>query len=68
MKDVSKKIKQVVYYILADGSKHQYELNEDINELISKLSTQDLTHLEIRNKTVEEEFIAYYQEDENEEK
>ena len=60
MKDVKIKHKQVVSYTTKEGKSEHYEINEDINELISKLAKLDVESLEIKTKTVEDEFISYY--------
>ncbi len=64
MKDVKIKHKQVVSYMTQDGVNKTYEIDEDINLLIKKLSKINLISLEIKTKTVEEEFISYYKNDE----
>ncbi len=60
MKDVKIKHKQVVSYTTKDGISKNYEIEEDINSLIQKLSKLNLESLEIKTKTVEDEFISYY--------
>ncbi len=60
MKDVKIKHKQVVSYTTKDGKSESFEIDGEINELIAKLARLDLTALEIKTKTVEEEFIEYY--------
>ncbi len=62
MSDVKIKHSQQVSYTTADGKSESFELTEDINELVLKLSRLNLSHLEIRTKSVEEEFIGYYRE------
>ncbi|MFI3209350.1 MAG: AAA family ATPase, partial [Eubacteriales bacterium] len=59
--DISKG--QIVSYITKAGETVEYEYTGDINELIQKLALVDMEHLEIRKKSVEDEFIKYYQED-----
>ena len=51
---------QNVIYTTKEGKSNNYEFEGDINELIKELSKLDLTHLEIKGKSVEEEFIRYY--------
>lgn len=63
MNDIKIKNKQVANYTLKDGTTHQIEIDEDINEIIKKLSTMDLLSLEIKNKTMEDEFTHYYKEE-----
>ncbi len=62
MQDVKIKHKQLVSYTTKDGVSESFELDTDINELIKKLSTIDLESLEIKTKSVQEEFIGYYKE------
>lgn len=49
-----------VAYETADGSEMIFDFKGDINELIDQLHKEKLTSIEIRPKTVEEEFIKYY--------
>jgi ABC-2 type transport system ATP-binding protein len=51
---------QNVTYTTKDGINKNYEYEGDINKLIRDLSKLELTHLEIRGKSVEDEFIRYY--------
>ncbi len=60
MKDVKIKHKQIITYSTKDGEQVSYEIEEDINALIKKLADIDLETLEIKSKTVEDEFITYY--------
>ncbi len=62
MDDVKIKQKQVVTYTTMEGESYCYEIEEDINALIARLSTMQLQYLEIKTKTVEDEFIDYYKE------
>jgi len=55
---------QNVTYMTNDGKSETYEYEGDINELIGELSKMNLSHLEIKGKSVEEEFIRYYKEGE----
>lgn len=49
-----------VAYKTADGSEMIFDFKGDVNELIDQLHKEKLTSIEIRPKTVEEEFIKYY--------
>ena len=49
-----------VAYKTADGREMTFDFEGDVNELIERLCKEKLTALEIRPKTVEEEFIKYY--------
>ena len=53
---------QMVTYETTDGKKENYEFSGDVNALVKELSLMHLRTLEIKNKTVEEEFIDYYKE------
>ena len=55
--------KQIISYTTEDGESKTFELKEDINTLIMKLSKLKVKKLEIRDKSIEEEFIDYYKED-----
>lgn len=52
-----------VAYKTADGSEMIFDFKGDVNELIDRLHKEKLTAVEIRPKTVEEEFIKYYNDD-----
>lgn len=52
-----------VAYKTADGREMTFDFKGDVNELIDKLHKEKLTAVEIRPKTVEEEFIKYYSDD-----
>lgn len=54
---------QIVTYETKTGESVQFEYQGEANELISQLEKLDLAHIEIRNKSVEDEFIKYYQGD-----
>lgn len=60
MKNVEIARKQVVDYVTTDGKACSFELASDINTLIADLAKLDLVSLEIKTKTVEDEFIEYY--------
>lgn len=49
-----------VAYKTADGNEMIFDFKGDVNELIDRLHKEKLTAVEIRPKTVEEEFIKYY--------
>ncbi len=55
--------KQHVTYQTRDGQSESFELDSDINQLVSKLAQLDLVSLEIKTSTVEQEFISYYTEE-----
>jgi len=62
--DLRKKNKKVKYIIsYEDGKKNKvkYEYEGDLSKLIKDLSNIKLKDLEIRKKTIEEEFISYYE-------
>ncbi len=63
MKDVKIKYHQTVTYTTADGITESYEIDGDINAVIAKLSTLNLTSLEIKAKSMEDELFDYYKED-----
>ena len=52
-----------VAYKTVDGSEMIFDFKGDVNELIDRLHKEKLTVVEIRPKTVEEEFIKYYNDD-----
>ena len=59
MDTVKIKHKQIVSYRTTTGEEACYVV-EDLNELVAKLAKLDLEQLEIKNQTVEDEFIEYY--------
>ncbi|MFI3207294.1 MAG: ABC transporter ATP-binding protein, partial [Clostridia bacterium] len=63
MKDVKIRHKQVLTYTTTNGISKSEDINEDINSVVKRLSNLNLSSLEIKNKTVEEEFIDYYKEE-----
>ncbi len=63
MKDVKIRHSQTVSFETKDGLIQNFEIEGDINELVAKLAKLDLSKLEIKNKTVEDEFIEYYKEE-----
>ena len=60
MRDLKQKKKQIIYIKTKQGTEESYTIDEDINNVIKKLSKLDIEHLEIKNKSIEEEFISYY--------
>ncbi len=64
MSNIRLKYKQIVSYTTTSGENESYEFDGDINELTKKLASLSLTSLEIKNSTVEDEFIQYYKEEE----
>lgn len=61
--DLKKKqqVKYIVSYLDSKNNKTKYEYDGEINNLIKNLSLLDIKDLEIRKKTIEEEFISYYE-------
>lgn len=62
MKNNQIKREQTVSYKTKGGTVESYDYDGDINELIRQLSQKDLVKLEIKYKSVEDEFIKYYKE------
>ena len=62
MKDLTFAAKQLVTYRTIDDTEISYEFDGDINELIQQLARLQLTQLEIKNLSVEDEFMKYYKE------
>lgn len=60
LKDKKIKYQQVLVYKEKNSEEITLDIKEDINILILKLSKLDLEYLEIKNKSIEEEFIDYY--------
>lgn len=58
---VSIKHQQVVEYKIRDGQEVRRDVVGDINDLVRELSLLDLEYLEIKNKSVESEFIGFYE-------
>lgn len=67
MKKVSENIGQHVFCKTKDGKVADFDYNGDMNTLISQLAALDIEKLEIRPKTIEEEFIKYYRDGEENE-
>lgn len=63
MKHIQLQQGQVVSYETKDGESTTFTYNGETNDLIEKLSQIDLAHVEIRNQSIEDIFIQYYQED-----
>ncbi len=53
----------VVTYTNVNDEETKFEHRGSVNKLIKELSKIDIKHIEIRTKSVEEEFIKYYRED-----
>jgi len=64
MKETKIRYKQGLHYTLKDGTEVNRDIDEDINETIKELAKLDLLTLEIKNKSVEDEFITYYMDEE----
>ncbi len=64
MHSIKVKHKQTVAYMTKDGVSKNFEFDGDVNDLISDLAKLDLENIEIKTKTIEEEFIKYYKEEE----
>ena len=64
LKQIKIKFRQVLTYTLKDGTTVSRDIDEDINDLIRELAGMDLQSLEIKNKSVEDEFITYYMDEE----
>ena len=58
---VAIKHKQTIEYKTRDGQEISRDVDGDINELIKELAMLDLEYLEIKNKSVEAEFIGFYE-------
>ncbi len=58
--------KKIVSYKTKTGEAKSYVYEGEINELIKELSELDIDMLEIKNSSVEDEFIKYYKEDDHE--
>ncbi len=66
MKNMIIKLKQIVTYTTVDGIEETFQVEGDINEVVRQLSKLNLAQLEIKGKSVEEEFLDYYTEAKNE--
>lgn len=67
MHSVRVRHKQTVAYTTKDGSSKNFEFDGDVNDLIANLEKLDLENIEIKTKTIEDEFIKYYEEEEGHE-
>ena len=63
LKNITIQKSWVVTYKTKEGKEEKFDWNEDANALIQKLASFDLTQLEIKHKSVEDEFIKYYKEE-----
>jgi ABC-2 type transport system ATP-binding protein len=63
MKNVHVNRQKMVSYTLKNGEVKSYIFDDNINDLVKELSRLELTSLEIKNASVEDEFIKYYKED-----
>jgi ABC-2 type transport system ATP-binding protein len=63
----NKEIKYIVSYENINHEKKKYQYEGDLNKLIKELNNIKLIDLEIRKKTIEEEFISYYEDGDNNE-
>lgn len=63
MENVKIKHNQIITFTTKSGKKRQYEFNGNINHLLKELTMLELESLEIKNKSVSEEFIHYYKND-----
>ena len=62
-----KSLKQMITYTLKDGTKKKYEFAGNINKELKKLTNLDLSLLEIKTKSITEEFINFYESGEKDE-
>ena len=68
MSQVKTRHQQQVTYTTRQGEHKEFTFQGDVNELVRTLSQLDLEKLEIKDSTIQEEFLKYYQEGENHEK
>ncbi len=54
---------KIITYETSHGTTNKFEFDGDVNQLIKDLSLIDLKNIEIRTKSIEEEFIKYYKGD-----
>lgn len=54
------KRKQMISYTLKDKTKKSYIFDGDINDLLKDLAKLDIMQLEIKNQSIEDEFINYF--------
>lgn len=55
---------QSVCYTLSDGTQESFTYTGSMNDLVARLAKLDLSRLEIRDRSVSEEFLKYYEGDE----
>lgn len=55
---------QSVSYTLSDGTQECFTYTGSMNDLVARLAKMDLSRLEIRDRSVSEEFLKYYEGDE----
>jgi ABC-2 type transport system ATP-binding protein len=67
MNSIKVKHKQMVSYTTKDGTSNNFEFDGDVNSLIANLAKLNIESLEIKTKTIEDEFIKYYKEGESDE-
>lgn len=68
--DLSKRERKIKYIVTYENNENEvikYEYDGNVNILINKLSKIKISNLEIRKKTIEEEFISYYESGDNNE-
>ncbi len=63
MEEIKVRHSRIVTYTTTDGKSVSYESQEDANTMIASLAQLDLKQVEIKTKSVEDEFIDYYKED-----
>ena len=68
MQQMEVKHKRMVSYTTKDGLSKNFEFDGDVNCLIADLAKLDIDSIEIKIKTVEDEFIKYYKEGGQDEK
>ncbi len=67
MKDMKDNYKLQISYNTKDGKNNDYIINNtSINNEIKKLSKLEVINLEIKKRTISDEFISYYEEGEDE--
>ncbi len=63
MKTVKKSKTKQVSYINSNGESKAYDFDGDVNDLIENLHKLELSDIEIKTKTITEDFIKYYKEE-----
>ncbi len=61
VKDLHHFQKQICKYTTQEGKEEEFPIKEDINDLVRRLSGMNLKRLEIRNQSVEEDLMDYYE-------